>query len=285
MLDIELFRGGINSCFQHVVHHLIARIPEIAKSEEFNEYLKTVKEVNNRNLMKNQEDAGMYLLQILDKEKWLYKKWKRECSNRFMNVRLNKKDNKLTIKRSMDPEHIIVIYPQPGKTLTENVIESLTVDTDELKIVKRIQHPSSRFLVVNLTSKVQEPTPPNYFETIEFSKSLRYKIVGCVIHIGCVSGSHGHYIYLSRSGNIYNDMRDDVQTFPAGVMFSNTVCPSLLLYERVTRRRIMRSIGRSKSVQGISRHPGRRRGMGTEPLHISSECLSDDSVPGTPVQT
>ena len=232
------FRGGINCCFRHSVHQLLNQIPSIGRSEAFLDYLKEDKVRREKTPDQEQEDAGLYLMEILDKEKWLSRLWKRECGIRFTDCRLTKDTSRWKCKRGMERESLIVVHPDTRQPLSKCIKESLSVVTSDLVITKRIQHPPPRYLVINFTSKVQSTTPLDYFKNLEFSPSITYEAIGFVVHL---FAGFDHYIYVTGDGSILNDLTEEIKKVePSKLTFDHRISPTLVLYRRTSRRSLSR---------------------------------------------
>jgi hypothetical protein len=235
----DLYRGGVNCCFRHVVHRLMSRIRAFGQSELFEDYLRRDKrECETLGVMQHQEDAGSYLMRLLEKERWAKRIWNKECGIRFVEWKKPIND-KWTFKRGMEREPMMFIYPSLDQPLSASLKSSLRVETPELTIVKRIQHPPPRYLVLNMVGKVETNAPIDHFRSISFGSLVRYEMYGMVLHLGPPDGMGGHYIYLSSEGYIYNDMDPEVKRLDSidKLQFTPMVSPTLILYRRTSRRK------------------------------------------------
>lgn len=230
----SLFRGGVNCCFRHSVHQLLNHIPSIGRSEAFIDYLKEDKVRREKKPDQEQEDAGLYLMEILEKEKWLNRLWKRECGIRFTDCRLRKETAKWQCKRGMEKETLIVVHPDTRQSLSKCIKESLSTITSELVAMKRIQHPPPRYLVINFSDKVESSTPLDYFKKLDFSPGISYEAIGFVVHL---FAGFGHYVYITRDGSILNDLTEEIKKVDLSTLtFDSRVSPTLVLYRRISRR-------------------------------------------------
>ena len=234
---MDLFRGGVNCCYRHSVHQMLARIPEIGRSKAFMEYLETDLRSREGGKFTDQEDAGSYLANLIDREHWLKKLWNRECGIRFMEKRIDKPNSKTTLKRLTDKDPLLVVYPNQvnEQSLSEIINHSLTTSTDTLEITKRVCHPPPRYLLINLAGKLPTSTPLRYFSSINFGP-IRYEPLGYVIHLGMEFTNSGHYVYMTKSGLVFDDLTIRPFQISLDNNFDPLVSPTLIIYRRVTRR-------------------------------------------------
>lgn len=225
-MEEDLFRGGVNCCFRHSVHQMMRRIPSLSNCEMFWDYMREDKVNREQRKDQVQEDAGYYLMNLIDERRWLSKIWKSECGVRFHDREPTKR------------EPIIVVHADTSKGLSTCVTESLITKTPEILIERKIRHPPPRYLVLNVTDKVNTVTPMKYFDRVDFSGVVSYRALGYVVHIGA---GNGHYVYLTSSGEIYNDLIMEIKTIPpATLCFDRNASPTLVLYKRTTRRKNLR---------------------------------------------
>ena len=222
------------------------RIPAFAQSDVFWDFLREDKIVRDKTREHDQEDAGYYLMKLLEEKRWAKKLWNRDCGIRFTDCRKkNSEENeRWKCKRGMEKEPLIIVSTDGTKPLSQCVKESLITKTSEITIVKRIQHPAPRYLVLNFTDKVGKSTPLRYFQSVEFSSIVSYEAIGYVVHLG---SEYGHYVYITNAGEILNDLTTEVKVIPPdAIQFEKLASPTLILYRRVTKRRNS-SMGRLSS--------------------------------------
>lgn len=223
----------------------MSHVPAFGRSDVFEEYLfRAKRECDETGPGQSQEDAGGFLMNLLEKERWAMKLWGRECGLRFIEWRKScnpedKDSGKWTFKRGMEREPMIFVYPQPDVDLSVCIKSSLRVETPDLTLIKRIQHPPPKYLLLNMSDKVPLSTPLSYFQSLEFSPTIKYGVHGFVIHLGPADGLGGHYVYVSARGLVFNDLDEEVKRIPlmTDLRFTPSVSPSLVLYRRTSRRK------------------------------------------------
>jgi hypothetical protein len=215
------------------------RIPAFAQSEVFLDFLREEKIIRDKIREHAQEDAGYYLMKLIGEKRWVTKLWNRECGVRFMESRKKNDEEepgRWRCRRGVKREPLIVVSTDGTRPLCQCVKESLLTNTSEITIVKRVQHPAPRYLVLNFATKVGKSTPLRYFQRVDFSEIVSYEAVGYVVHLG--SDYHGHYIYITNTGEIFDDLTTEERVIsPDKINFEGIVSPTLVLYRRVTRRR------------------------------------------------
>ena len=258
----------------------MSHIPAFGKSGMFRDYLIRDMELRKKSgVEQHQEDAGQYLMDVLKNERWAMKIWGRECGVRFIEWRKSlTESSKWTFKRwMMEREPLLFVYPQPEVALSTCVKNSLRVETSEIILYKRLQHPPPRYLVLNFTGKVSSPTPCSYFDTLEFSPTVKYRAMGFILHLGPADGLGGHYIYVTAEGFIFDDLNTEVKRLSDmnSLTFHPLVSPSIVIYRRTTRRKnpkitcMQRTCGQSPvPVEPSSSEPDRR--ISQEPPEPSS---------------
>lgn len=232
---MSLFKGGLNCCYRHVIHHLLYTIIPIYRNQNFQEYLEEDLRQRLLRTYTEQEDAGNYLCKILESQRWLSKLWNRECGICFMKLKTEHPEEKMTREKSKTKDQMIIVYPDVNKTFDENILDSISIHTEKLSIVKRPCHPPPRHLLINLVSKIEGTLPLSYFEKINIG-GIVFKAIGYVLHLGTIGSKFGHYVFMNKSGLIYDDLQDNVTKCPPDPNFNSVFSPTLILYQRVTLR-------------------------------------------------
>ena len=232
---MSLFKGGSNCCYRHVVHHLLFTIVPIYRNHNFQEYLEEDLRQRLIGTYTEQEDAGNYLCKILESQRWLSKLWNRECNICFMETKTELPEGKVTRKRSKTKDQMIIVYPNVNKSFDDNILDSISIHTEKLTIVKRPCHPPPRYLLISLATKIDGTLPLSYFEKITVG-GIVFKAIGYVLHLGTPGSKFGHYIFMNKSGLIYDDLQDNVMNPPSELKFNSVFSPTLILYQRVTLR-------------------------------------------------
>lgn len=234
----DRFRGGVNCCFKNSSHLLLNLIPRIRDSSAFADFLTEDRTQRLSQLNQQQEDAGSYLLNLIEKQKWLGRLWKKECGIRFIEYREELKSGKKSRKKLPGRDPVITCTPVSSQEISRNLTDSLSIVTDDLVILKRLEHPPPRYLLLNLTCKAQTPIPLKYFESLEMFDHIQYKAVGYVLHFGHQFSNFGHYVFADAEFRVHDDLSTTIQQIPPELSFNEICSPTLVLYRRVTKRRM-----------------------------------------------